>query len=251
MRYLGVALGQSIALGMCSAFGTMIPAIAGTGATSTLVLSVCVAVMLGGIALTGYAGKLRERTMSDEDRRKAIKDFAFSKGLFVAIMAGVMSACFKLGLDAGQPILIRGTEEFGIHPLLSLNPVIMLVTAGGFVTNASYCLFCNAKNGSFGDYFSVKLPDLIINLIFSALAGLLWYSQFFGLGVGETLLKDYPIALAFSWSILMSLNIIFSNMWGMILKEWKGAGLRAVAWLVGGMIVLIFSLILPKLLEHQ
>ncbi|MDR2496830.1 MAG: rhamnose/proton symporter RhaT [Tannerellaceae bacterium] len=248
MRYLGVALGQSIALGMCSACGTMLPALMGEGTASTVTLSICVAVMLAGVAVIGYAGKLRELSMSEEERRKAIRDFAFSKGLLVAVIAGVMSACFKLGLNAGNPIKEAGMTEFGVHPLLALSPVILLVTVGGFVTNVGYCLFCNAKNKTFSDYFCVKPATFISNILFCALSGLLWYLQFFTLGVGEYFLKDYPVALAFSWSILMAQNVIFSIMWGLILKEWKGSGRKAGIVLVAGMLVLIFSLILPKLI---
>ena len=42
--------------------------------------------------------------MSEEEKRAAIKDFALTKGLAVALLAGIMSACFALGLDAGTPI---------------------------------------------------------------------------------------------------------------------------------------------------
>jgi L-rhamnose-H+ transport protein len=107
MRYLGIALGQSVALGTCAAFGTLIPAvIAGDDLFSPkgLVLLLAVVVTLLGIALVGYAGSLRSRNMSEEERKKAIKDFALKKGLFIALFAGVMSACFSLGLSAGIPI---------------------------------------------------------------------------------------------------------------------------------------------------
>jgi L-rhamnose-H+ transport protein len=53
--------------------------------------------------------------------------------------------------------------------------------------------------------------------------------------------------LAFSWSILMSLNVTFSNVWGIILKEWKGAGSTTVRVLVLGMLILVFSLVFPNL----
>ncbi|GHV52216.1 sugar:proton symporter [Bacteroidia bacterium] len=246
MRYLGIALGQSIALGMCSAFGTMIPALTGENQVAAAALVVCVSVMLAGIAVIGYAGKLRESSMSEEDRKKAIKDFAFSKGLLVALMAGVMSACFNLGLEAGVPVKEAAISN-GANELFALNPVILLVTLGGFVTNAVYCLYQNLKNNSFSDYFSSGGSVILNNLLFCALAGLLWYSQFFGLGVGKVFLAGSPVMLAFSWSILMSLNILFSNFWGIILKEWKGTGRKAIFVLAAGMAILIVSLIIPNI----
>uniref|UniRef100_UPI003FEDF2A1 L-rhamnose/proton symporter RhaT n=1 Tax=Phocaeicola coprocola TaxID=310298 RepID=UPI003FEDF2A1 len=60
MRYLGVALGQSISLGTCAAFGTLFPALFGGtdlfhGEGLKLLNGVCI--KLAGIANFGYAGR--------------------------------------------------------------------------------------------------------------------------------------------------------------------------------------------------
>lgn len=39
--------------------------------------------------------------MTEEEKRAAIKDFALTKGLAVALLAGVMSACFALASTPG------------------------------------------------------------------------------------------------------------------------------------------------------
>lgn len=249
MRYLGVALGQSIALGTCAGFGTLFPAIFGGqdlfhGAGLTLLLGVCIT--LAGIAVIGYAGSLRAQNMTEEEKRAAVKDFALTKGLLVALLAGVMSACFNLGLEAGTGVVAKA-KAAGASDLFALNPVILLVTMGGFLTNAVYCIFQNVKNHTGRDYTSVPGKVWINNVLFCALAGVLWYSQFFGLGMGKSFFADAPVMLAFSWSILMSLNVIFSNVWGIVLKEWKGAGQKTVSVLAVGMAILIFSLIFPNL----
>lgn len=246
MRYLGVALGQSIALGTCAAFGTLFPALfAGKdllyGDGLMLLIGVCVT--LAGIAIIGYAGSLRSRNMTDEEKKAAVKDFALTKGLLVALLAGVMSACFALGLDAGTPIK-EAALAGGVESLYAGLPVIFLVTLGGFFTNAVYCIQQNIKNKTGKDYFSVKKNVLINNLLLCALAGGLWYSQFFGLEMGKSFLVESPVLLAFSWSILMSLNVTFSNVWGILLKEWKGVSSRTIAILILGLIVLISSIIL-------
>lgn len=252
MRYLGVALGQSLALGTCSAFGTLIPAIlkgddlfSGEG----LILLIGVSIAIAGIAIIGYAGSLKSKMMSEEERKKAVKDFALKKGILIALLAGVMSACFNLGLEAGAPIHQK-LLEMGASDLLALNPVIMLVTMGGFITNASYCLFQNYKNKTFKDYTSVSGKVWLNNLLFCALAGFLWYTQFFGLGIGKSFfaLDNNNMMIAFSWSILMSLNVLFSNFWGIILKEWKGAGTKTIMVLVLGLLVLVVSIILPQVI---
>ncbi len=244
MRYLGVALGQSIALGTCAAFGTLFPALfAGKdllrGEGLMLLIGVCIT--LAGIAVIGYAGSLRSRHMTEEEKRAAVKDFALTKGLLVALLAGVMSACFALGLDAGTPIK-EAALAGGVEALYAGLPVIFLVTLGGFVTNACYCIQQNIRNQTGKEYFSVKGNVLLNNVLFCALAGVLWYSQFFGLEMGKSFLTGSPILLAFSWSILMSLNVTFSNVWGILLKEWKGAGTSTIAVLLAGLLILISSI---------
>jgi len=243
MRYLGVALGQSISLGTCAGFGTLLPALFGgmnllEGQGLVLLAGVCIT--LAGIAVIGYAGSLRARNMTEEEKRAAVKDFALTKGLLVALLAGVMSACFNLGLDAGRPL-----QTEGANPLFATLPATLMVTIGGFCTNAAYCLYQNAKNRTFGDYGKRAL--LANNLLFCALAGVLWYSQFFGFGVGQSFFEEGSVVAAFAWCILMALNVTFSNVWGIILKEWRGVSRRTVCVLLAGLALLIFSLVFPNL----
>lgn len=243
MRYLGVALGQSISLGTCAGFGTLLPALFGgtnllEGKGLILLLGVCIT--LAGIAVIGYAGSLRARNMSDEEKRAAVKEFALTKGLMVALLAGVMSACFNLGLDAGQEL-----RTAGMNPLFASLPATLAVTLGGLATNAVYCLCQNARNRTFGDYGKTHLWGN--NLLFCALAGGLWYSQFFGLAVGQSFFEAGSVVAAFAWCILMALNVTFSNVWGILLKEWRGVGRRTIAVLVAGLALLIFSLVFPNL----
>ena len=242
MRYLGVALGQSIALGTCSALGAILgPVFTGHAADLTSAVIIGVVVTLVGIAIIGVAGAMKSAALPEEEKKKAVKDFNFGKGIFVALLAGFMSACFNIGLSFGQGLYLEGTK-----PIFQTLPATMLVTFGGFLTNACYCLYQNNKNKTFGDYRQGSLWGN--NILFCGLAGLLWYSQFFGLSLGKGFLTDYPVLITFSWCILMSLNVVFSNVWGIILKEWKGVSRKTVAVLVCGIIVLIISTFLPQII---
>ena len=243
MRYLGVALGQSIALGTCAGLGTLLtPVFTGQAESLTPPVWIGVVVTLLGIAVIGYAGSLKSAALSDEEKRKAVKDFNFSKGLIVALLAGFMSACFSIGLGFGESLCFEQSAD--IYRTL---PATLMVTLGGFLTNAAYCLWQNRRNSSWSDYRRTSL--YANNLLFCALAGALWYSQFFGLSLGKGFLASSPVLLTFSWCILMSLNVTFSNVWGILLKEWKGCSARTVTVLVIGLLILILSSFLPQLLE--
>lgn len=243
MRYLGVALGQSISLGTCAGLGTILtPVFTGHIEELTMPVIVGVIVTLLGIGIIGYAGNMKSATLSEEEKKKAVKDFNFTKGIFVALLAGFMSACFSIGLGFGQNLCFPESAE--VYKTL---PATLMVTAGGFLTNMVYCLYQNAKNKTWSDYGKTSL--YVNNILFCALAGVLWYSQFFGLSLGKGFLVASPVLLTFSWCILMSLNVTFSNVWGIILKEWKGCSAKTIWVLVLGLIVLIISSFLPQLLK--
>ena len=242
MRYLGVALGQSIALGTCAGLGAILgPLFTGQADTLTAAVWVGVVVTLFGIAIIGIAGGMKSASLPEEEKKKAVKDFNFGKGMIIALLCGFMSACFNIGLNFGAPLRWAETRE-----IFATLPATFLVTIGGFITNAVYCLYQNSKNKTFSDYRQGSLWGN--NIVFCALAGLLWYSQFFGLSLGKGFLTDFPVLITFSWCILMALNVTFSNVWGIILKEWKGCSRKTIMVLVGGLAVLIFSTFLPQLM---
>ena len=242
MRYLGVALGQSIALGTCAGLGTILAPVF-TGRMSELTTSVVIGVIvtLVGIAVIGVAGSMKSSLLSEEEKREAVKDFNFGKGITVALLAGFMSACFNIGLAAGSELRFEGVNE-----MYATLPATFLVTLGGFCTNAVYCFYQNNKNKTWGDYGKGRVWGN--NLLFCLLAGALWYSQFFGLSLGKGFLTSSPSLTTYAFCILMALNVTFSNLWGIILKEWKGCKRSTIAVLVLGIAVLILSSFLPELI---
>lgn len=153
-----------------------------------------------------------------------------------------MSGCFNVGLAFGADINF-GSLTPDMYKTL---PATFLVTLGGFVTNAIYCFYQNSKNHTWGDYQKTEVWGN--NLVFCALAGALWYSQFFGLSLGKGFLTESPTLLTLSFCILMALNVVFSNVWGIILKEWKGCSQKTISVLIVGIVVLIISSFLPQLI---
>ena len=248
MRYLGVALGQSIALGTCAGLGTIMgPVLLNAffpelNALQSLTFAVImgVVVTLLGITIIGVAGSMKAASLSEEEKKAAVKDFNFPKGLTIALLAGFMSGCFNVGLEFGKDI------HFGefTDPMFRTLPATLLVTLGGFVTNAFYCFYQNHKNKTWSDY---KMGSVWSNnLIFCALAGALWYSQFFGLSLGCSFFETGGTLDTLTFCILMALNVTFSNVWGIILKEWKGCSRKTIVVLIIGIIVLIASSFLPQ-----
>ena len=250
MRYLGVALGQSIALGTCAGLGTVMgPVLLNVffpeqDSLSKLTFSVIlgVVVCLLGIAIIGIAGSMKSAGLSEEEKKAAVKDFNFPKGLTIALIAGFMSGCFNVGLTFGADIKFAETDK-----MFAALPATFLVTLGGFVTNAIYCFYQNQKNNTWGDYKKGNVWGN--NLLFCLLAGGLWYSQFFGLSLGQSFFEEGGTMFVLSFCILMALNVVFSNVWGIILKEWKGCSSKTISVLIAGIVVLIISTFLPTVID--
>lgn len=283
MRYLGLSLGMAVALGYCAVFGTLMPPIFNgdfvtrvLGTTSGQVILAGVGVCVAGIALAGMAGISKEREMSAEQKRAAIQEFSFRKGLLVATFSGIMSACFSYGLAAGDPIK-EITLKHGTSTLWQGLPVLVVVLLGGFTTNFTWCAILNYRNRTGYQYFSSTARNhhpsrteetiiesafdapgeemaaaapiatrepgrvpILANYLFSALAGVTWYFQFFFYTMGETQMGRYKFS---SWTLHMASIIIFSTLWGVALHEWRGASRRTIGLVVLTLAVLIGSTI--------
>src|SRR5271155_3275260 len=166
MRYLGMSLGMAVALGYTAAFGTLMPPIFRgqfvtmvLGTRSGLTILAGVAICLLGIVFAGAAGMSKEKEMSEQQKRAAIKEFDLKKGLVVATFSGVMSACFAYGLAAGDPIK-ELTLRHGTPTLWQGLPVLVVLLFGGFTTNFIWCAILNVRKRTGGQYFSSRLAKL-------------------------------------------------------------------------------------------
>jgi L-rhamnose-H+ transport protein len=251
MRYLGLSLGMAIVMGLCAAFGTLVPPIFKgeflrdvAGTTPGQVTLLGIAVSLVGIAFVGKAGTLKEKELSAEEKQSSIKEFDLKKGILVAIFSGVMSACFSFGLTAGDPIRAL-TLKHGTAPLWQGLPVLVVVVLGGALVNFAWCVALNIKNKTGHEYFTAgkgaeRVP-MLANYLLSALAGSIWYFQFFFLTMGETQMGSYKFSC---WTLLMATIIVFSTLWGIGLHEWKGTGRLTRTWLAVGILVLVASTVI-------
>jgi L-rhamnose-H+ transport protein len=283
MRYLGMSLGMGVALGYCAAFGTLLPPIFKAFIPSIPVAETImqiaastpgqitlggVAVCLLGIGIAALAGFTKEKEMPEAEKKKAIAEFAFTKGILVATFSGIMSSCFAFALTAGNPIG-EASRAAGTTVIWSGLPKLVVVLLGGFTTNFVWCVLLNIKNRTGYQYLASQLraehakPNIsggepaqgqpgmmapvdlkvprLANYFFSALAGITWYFQFFFYTMGETQMGKFSFA---SWTLHMASIIIFSTMWGWIFHEWKGSSRKAHRLIAAGIVGLILSTII-------
>ncbi|MGA9814134.1 MAG: L-rhamnose/proton symporter RhaT, partial [Terriglobales bacterium] len=272
--------------------GEFMTQVVGTSSGRIILLGIFVCLL--GIAAAGLAGIYKERAMSPEQQKETIKEFDLKKGVGVAVLSGVMSACFAYGLAAGDPIKAL-TIKHGTPDLWQGLPVLVVVLLGGFTTNFIWCVILNVRNKTGYQYFTSisREPDpqnhdevtietaldapsrevvehmpsgtlraqssvavqeapaarksggarvpMLANYLFCALAGTTWYFQFFFYSMGETQMGKYKFS---SWTLHMASIIIFSSLWGIGLKEWKGAGVQAGRLLALALLLLVGSTVI-------
>lgn len=303
VRYLGVALGSSIILGLCMVFGSLIPSIyyqfapaqgkdtigiiAGSNWGLFILLGLAVCVI--GIIVCGRAGMMKERQLKNDpssnrsnkivrktipepvaeeaavagigyrheaydeiaeqhiapSRRAPANEYKFALGLTVAIISGVLSACFNFGLEAGNAManaaetLWQQANSTDQHFLFRNNVTYVVLLWGGLTINLVWCMILNARNKTFGDYANKATP-LLKNYLFSALAGTTWFLQFFFYGMGESRLGNG----ASSWILHMSFIILVANMWGLLSKEWTAVSKNTRTILFIGVATIIAAVLI-------
>jgi L-rhamnose-H+ transport protein len=183
-----------------------------------------------------------------------------------------------MGLDVAAPLAELSAQR-GTALLWTGLPKLVIVLLGGFTSNFIWCVILNFKNRTGYQYFSGRLrpaspkqgavtnvetaadpsdrnrgnypqkgrPDaservpMLSNYFWSALAGVTWYVQFFFYTMGETQMGQYKFS---SWTIHMASIIIFSSLWGIALKEWRGSSGFTKTLLFMGLATLVLSTII-------
>jgi len=278
IRYLGIGLGYAIALGFCTAFGTLMPPIfngqiamiAHTAGGQTILAGVGICLL--AIAVNGVAGYLKDAEVPMAEKvRTGEADYSFGKGLAVAVFSGIMSACFAYGLAAGKPLALMTRQELIAEHRAELwqnLPVLIVVLWGGFLTNLIWSAILIIKNRSVRQFvgapgsnpmgaspttgntlmdFDPLNPEeslglrpaaLARNYMLASLAGVIWYFQFFFYSMGQTKMGKYDFS---SWTLHMASIIIFANLWGIILHEWEDTSWRTRLCVSFGLFLLIGS----------
>lgn len=260
MRYLGLSLGNSVLLGFTSAFGALVPALyynlVPTPGKTTFndlihtpwgrIVLAGIIVCLIGIFICGYAGVRKENELTEEKKKDSVKEFNLVKGLVVCTISGILSACFNYGIEAGSPMADVANEAWKmanpnetVEFLFQNNVTYVVLLWGGLTTNVVWCLLLNTRNRTFSDYTDNKAP-LANNYFFSALAGTIWFLQFFFYGMGESKLGNG----ASSWILHMAFIILVANMWGIALREWKGVSRKTKITITIGIVAILSSVVL-------
>ena len=223
IRYIGFSLTYSIAVGLSSVLGTLIPPMFHGTLGSTLSKPgagwVIAGIVVGtvGIGFTGAAGRMKEKDLEAHQQKT---EFSLAKGLLLSLLAGILSAVYGFALDQGDPIAqVALRHGAGIW---QGNVIYIFSNSGAFLTTAIYCLYLHARHKTLGEL--IELPagpekaSLPLNFVMAFVTGLFWYGQFFFYNLGHVRLGEYKFT---SWAIHMIMLVLFSNVVGVVFREWR------------------------------
>ena len=239
MRYLGMALGIGVAIGITLIVGTLIPPIAHgqflqlITTRGGLLTMLGIVVALAGVCIVSVAGHQKEIALGTETR-----EFDLKKGLILAVLCGIFSSGMSFGMDASKPIQAAALAA-GIKPLYSALPSYALIMGGGGLVNFAYCfgrLFFKPGLSLRAD-LAQPLGTLVKNKAMAAAGGILWYLQFFFYAWGAA---SIPVNFSYvNWMLHMSGYVLFGGIIGLAVGEWAGVGGRPLRLLWGGVMVII------------
>lgn len=246
IRYIGYSLTYTLAIGISAIVGTVMPLMifGGLGEyfsnTGGMIVLVGMIVSIVGVAGCGWAGFRRER--ENNVGQTDLKKSAMFIGLVLTIIAGVLSGVFNISLEFGQPI----SDMAAAHGAGNFegNAKLIVSTAGCWVVNMVWFLVLGIRKNTLREFTTksgVKGSTITKNLFWSALAGTMWFLQFFFYGLGHVNMGKFQFA---SWVLHMSMLIFFSYIIGVIMKEWKSVTKRTYVLLVIALVILVSSFII-------
>ena len=225
IRYIGFSLTYSIAVGLSSVLGTLIPPLVNGTLGATLSKPgagwIITGIVVGtfGIAGTGLAGPA-QGTRSRLATAAAGRIHADRRGCCCRCWRVCCRRCTALRWMPGNPLpMSPSAHGAGIW---QGNVIYIFSNTGAFITTAIYCLYLHAKHKTLGEL--IELPagaekaSLPVNWAMAIVTGLFWYGQFFFYNLGHVHLGEYKFT---SWAIHMIMLVLFSNLVGVVLREWR------------------------------
>lgn len=250
VEYVGISITNGVVMGLAGGLGAIIPLLSIDGITkdpSFLWVIVGVSLMLVGVFCSAYAGIIRERISSEIREKKSVSAPKSGLiGIIIVVVSGVLSSLLNVGFEAANPI-VDIAKNIGVPSSASGLPARFVVVFGGFIMNGGYAIYLLIKNRNKKEseiqenYQDVQKETVTKASLWAGLTGFLW---FLPLGLsGIVAARIGVLGNTITWPIMLSLSLIFGNIWGYTTGEWKGAK-KAFTWMIVSSIILILACLL-------
>jgi L-rhamnose-H+ transport protein len=253
IQRLGLVLAYAIVVGLGTLLGTLVPLFVQHRAqvSRTILVQVLagIVVMSIGIALSTWAGQIRERPhertttkrVNPANARSSLTS-GYLTAVLLAILCGVMAPMLNFSFAFGQAISHQAVL-LGNSELRAAYAVWPIGLAGGFLPNVAYSVHLLRRHRSW-EMFSLVWPDTFLPI----LMGVLWMGAFALYGMSSTYLGALGTSIGWGlFQIFMIMTAILSGVWA---GEWKSAPRTSILLLALGFACLTTATTLLAMGNH-
>jgi len=239
VRRLGMGLAYAIIVGLGAVLGTLVPLFLGQrrlvsdSATTEVVCGVTV--MVVGIALTTWGGRLRERSGMTEITGD-VPASAYTSAVLLAVLCGFMAPMLNYAFAFGQQLAVQAVA-LGNSPVRAAYGVWPIALLGGLVPNIAYSLWLLRKGDSWNLF-----PQTPGDACWPVLMAVLWMGAFALYGMSSVYLG--ALGTSVGWALFQIFMIMTATLSGVLTGEWKQASRAALLLLALGMVSLIGATVL-------
>jgi L-rhamnose-H+ transport protein len=234
---VGMAMGVSLMMGLVTVFGSPVPLAlkepAKLAEPGGLVLLAALAVMLVGVGVCAWAGKLKDRGLTPDPGGKGSTLFAM--GLLFCFISGSISAMLNVGFVFAEPIA-AAAERLGATKASAPNAIWALTFTANFSVNVAYTFYLMFKNRNFG---LLRAPGTAHYWLGALFIGIAWPMGIVLYGIGAGKMGPYGPFVA--WPMMLLSSILFGNLAGALGGEWKNTSAKARLTMFAGVAILVFA----------
>lgn len=239
--FIGLSLAYALNYGAQIITGSMLPLLL-FDADQVLtmhgsVILAGVAVCLAGVAISGRAGILKQRSLDLLAHDPAGTDSMHKQpkmliGVLVGVASGILCACYAVASAYAEPIgVLAGAHNPAWAAAIAVTAMILW---GGAVSSCLYCAVQLTRNKTWSRLVS---PGAVTVILLAAVMAVLHNAAIFLFGLGWIHIGDLGVSVGYP--IFMSLAILVGNVHGFRTGEWKGASRESIGWLLAGIALLI------------
>jgi len=248
VQRLGLGLAYAIIVGLGALLGTLVPLfVQHRSQVSSRALSEIlsgVVVMILGIALTTWAGQIREHRTGQHPivETHSKPENHYLAAVLMAILCGIMAPMLNFSFAFGQDIAAQAVR-LGNPPQYAAYAVWPVGLTGGFLPNIAYSLYLLSKNRSMRS-FGRSSTDAILAI----LMGALWMGAFALYGMSSSYLGS--LGTSIGWGLFQIFMIMTATLSGVVTGEWKRSSLKLRLLLASGFVCLMGATALLAIGNH-
>ncbi len=236
---IGNSLGFSLLVGSMSAVGVLGPMLLfhpeKLATYGGRWIDLGILLMFVALVVCARAGNLKAKGTDSTQKRGGS---AVLKGMLLAIAGGVLSGFLPMGLSMPWASNIASAaRQFGGAGATSAQFVVLLpVLIGGALPNCLYAAWLLGKNKTWPNYKGASSYWLIILLM-----GVMYTGSTVMWGASSSSALLGTLGPSVGWALFICGIVVSSNIGGFATGEWKGAGSKALTWMVAGVLIMVFA----------